>query len=89
MVSFLALAVDAPGQTAKAQPGKKGANPATRAQTRRATDPKPSPKGPHPKWVCEKPIVELGELWAGGTLKPKWVVRNEGEAALQLKIRGG
>ncbi len=44
---------------------------------------------PWPGWGCEKKDLVLDSLWAEQPLSATWVVRNDGEGDLQIKIKGG
>ncbi|MCK4659822.1 MAG: hypothetical protein KAV82_09910, partial [Phycisphaerae bacterium] len=52
-------------------------------------DTKPKTEGGQPKLVYEAQIVTLEPSWAGKPLQPTWVIKNEGDADLTIKVRGG
>jgi hypothetical protein len=49
-----------------------------------APAPLPAATGPQPKLVIDEPIKDLGVLPAGGTAEHAFVVRNEGDAPLEI-----
>ena len=51
--------------------------------------PEPSPTGPHPRFVCKQQDITADPVWQGEKLDFTFEIRNEGEADLQIKIRGG
>ncbi len=44
---------------------------------------------PWPAWGCEQKDLVLDSIWAEQPLSATWVVRNDGEGDLQIKIKGG
>jgi len=53
-----------------------------------ATDDKAVP-GATPKLVCAAASITLDPIWAGQPLAATWVIKNEGEADLTIKIKKG
>lgn len=49
----------------------------------------PSPTGPHPKLVVESMRVQAEPVWEGETATFDFNIRNEGEAELQIRLKGG
>lgn len=49
----------------------------------------PPPDQPQPRLVCPEPKVTLEPLWANETAVFAFVVRNEGEGPLNIRLRGG
>jgi len=49
----------------------------------------PAKPGTQPKFVCEQPKITLDPVWQGEPLVFKFNVRNDGDADLRLKIKGG
>ena len=45
--------------------------------------------GATPKLVCDAATITLEPIWAGKPLAATWVVKNEGEADLTIKIKKG
>lgn len=87
----------APGDV-KAAPAKSGQqpprNPATAKQggcgdKSRTPTPKPSPTGPHPRWVCKQPKITAEPVWAGEKVDFVFEIANQGEADLHIKLKGG
>ncbi len=85
--ALLALACSAMAQTGN-QPAnaKKGC---ADAKDSGKPAPVPAETGPQPRWACENPILKPDPIWAGKPLKATWLVKNRGEADLNLKIKGG
>ena len=53
------------------------------------TVPTPSPDGPQPRWVCKQQTVTADPVWAGTKAEFVFEIANEGEADLQIKLKGG
>jgi|GEM_PF-7119868 len=51
--------------------------------------PTPSQTGPHPKYVCQAPKCVLDPIWRGTDAVFTFTIGNEGEADLQIRLRGG
>lgn len=49
-----------------------------------AEQPKVAPEGPHPIAKCEQAVHNFGETWMGPTLTHAFVVKNEGDAPLEI-----
>jgi hypothetical protein len=50
--------------------------------------PKAAPEGPHPVAKCAEPVHNFGETWMGPTLTHAFVIKNEGDAPLEIvKVR--
>lgn len=49
-----------------------------------ADQPRAIPEGPRPVAKCEQPIHNFGETWMGPTLTHAFVVKNEGDAPLEI-----
>ncbi|MFH0982358.1 MAG: hypothetical protein V2A79_12575 [Planctomycetota bacterium] len=45
--------------------------------------------GPAPQWVCAAPAITLEPLWSGKQIEAVWVIKNEGEGDLVIKLKGG
>ena len=60
---------------------KDGAAPAAPAA---GEQPKVAPDGPHPVAKCEQAVHNFGETWMGPTLTHAFVVKNEGDAPLEV-----
>ena len=58
-------------------------------RSRQAQDPKVATEPPWPGWACKDDVLTLEPLWAGQPLTATWVIQNEGEGDLEIKIRGG
>lgn len=75
------------------QPGPAKQAAMTPAKPRRANSPTivPQPKagGAQPKWACEETKIQLEPVWKGGSLQCIFKIRNEGEADLTIRARGG
>ena len=55
----------------------------------RSPDPQPELEGPPPRWACDASLINLEPVGAGKTLRAAWVVRNDGEGDLVIKVKGG
>lgn len=44
---------------------------------------------PQPRYVCDEPEVEAPPSWGGGTAEFVFKIRNEGEGALNIRVKGG
>lgn len=53
------------------------------------TVPTPSDGGPQPRWVCKEQTVTADPVWAGEKAEFVFEIGNEGEADLQIKLKGG
>jgi len=51
--------------------------------------PQPSPTGPHPRYVCENPEITLEPVWQGEKAEVVFKIRNEGQADLEIQVKGG
>lgn len=38
-----------------------------------------------PRWVCDEPVVDFGEVWEGATIKHDFVFRNAGTEVLKIE----
>ena len=52
-------------------------------------EPKVNPSGSQPIAKCAKLEVSPEPVWAGKDLSATWVLKNEGQANLSIKIKGG
>ncbi len=52
-------------------------------------EPTPAPAGPQPKWAIENSNLTIPPIWHGQALRCGFTIRNEGEADLQIKAKGG
>jgi hypothetical protein len=59
------------------------------AEGQKGVDPRPAAEGPHPKWVCKEQTVTAGPVWAGKKLEFPFEIKNEGEANLTIRVKGG
>jgi hypothetical protein len=55
----------------------------------RTPDPTPVTEGAVPRYVCESPRMTLQPVWEGKPIEATWVVKNEGEGDLKIKIKKG
>lgn len=58
-------------------------------RSRQAKDPKVATEPPWPGWACKDNVLTLEPIWAGQPLTATWVIQNEGEGDLEIKIKGG
>ncbi|MCK4342243.1 MAG: hypothetical protein KAY37_11035 [Phycisphaerae bacterium] len=49
----------------------------------------PPPDAPQPKYVCQEPKITRDDIWKGQKAKFEFVLANEGEGPLQIKLKGG
>ncbi|MFK7777791.1 MAG: DUF1573 domain-containing protein [Gimesia sp.] len=61
------------------------AKPGKPASTTSDDRPTISPTGPYPKAVADEPFYEFGAMAVGQSLSHKFILKNEGEAPLELK----
>ncbi len=54
-----------------------------------AGNPKPSPDGPQPVYVCKEPKITAEPVWRGEKIDFVFEISNAGEGDLQIKIKGG
>jgi hypothetical protein len=48
------------------------------------------PEGsPQPKFICREPKVDVGQVWKGKQAVVTFVVGNEGEGPLDIRLKGG
>lgn len=69
------------------QPAGKPAADAGCGQTTPGRLEAPAEGSPQPKYVCTNPKIELAEVWTGESPTFKFVIANEGEGALQIKLK--
>lgn len=55
----------------------------------RSRTPQPSRRGPHPRITFDETEVVLDPVWKGEALDCTFVIRNEGEAVLEIRAAGG
>ncbi len=82
----------APNQALSAQPATPGTAPARvtpKAMDKPTTPPaKPVASGTGPRWVCDQPQIDFGEVWEGDTVLRNFTFRNAGTETLRIpKIR--
>jgi hypothetical protein len=53
----------------------------------REPEPKPSPEGPQPRWVCKQPKITADPVWSGGQVDFVFEIANEGEGDLKIKLK--
>jgi hypothetical protein len=70
---------------AKSKAGKSGCGSAGAG----AVDLTPASDGPQPRWVCNQPVCNIDPLWNGERIECVFMIRNEGEADLNIKAKGG
>lgn len=51
--------------------------------------PRPSQRGPYPRFAVDESEVVLDPVWKGEALDCTFVIRNEGEAVLEIRAAGG
>lgn len=68
--------------------GLRGAKPLSPTKVRGAA-PEVATGPPWPEWGCEQKNLILDSIWAEQPLSATWVVRNDGEGDLQIRIKGG
>ena len=74
---------------AKRKPNKRIRDPRVVAKKKRRTGPK-FEMDPNAKWVCEHPIVDLGNVWSGQRkLTFRFDIHNGGTAELRIRAQGG
>jgi hypothetical protein len=96
-VAPVAAPADDPGCGSKpgapARRGKKaglrGVDRVAATKVRGAGIPEVAKGPPWPGWACEQKDLVLDSIWSEQPLSATWVVRNDGEGALQIKIKGG
>ena len=49
----------------------------------------PAAQGALPAWACEANIATIKPAWAGKQLVATWIVKNQGEGDLTIKLKGG
>lgn len=49
----------------------------------------PAAQGALPAWACEAKIATLEPVWAGKQLVATWIVKNQGEGDLTIRLKGG
>jgi hypothetical protein len=69
----------------KAKAGEKGCG----SKPGEKAAPTPNPEGPQPKYICKETTNNLGEIWRGVTAVFTFTIGNEGEGALQIRLKGG
>ena len=74
--------------TSKPGCGSKARN-TSAARARRSRTPQPSPRGPHPRITFDETEVVLDPVWKGEMLDCTFVIRNEGDAVLEIRAAGG
>ena len=57
------------------------------AATKKAAE--PAAPGTKPKLLCDASSITLEPIWAGKPLSATWVIKNEGDANLVIKIKKG
>ena len=70
---------------AKATSGKSGCGSAAAG----TADLTPASDGPQPRWVCNESVRTIDPLWNGERIECAFMIRNEGEADLNIKAKGG
>ena len=70
---------------AKATSGKSGCGSAAAG----TVDLTPASDGPQPRWVCNESVRTIDPLWNGERIECAFMIRNEGEADLNIKAKGG
>ena len=51
--------------------------------------PTSQPAGKLPKYRCDKPTVEIAEVWQGTSAQFTFTIANDGDADLSIKVKGG
>ena len=49
----------------------------------------PVTDGPQPLWVCGEPVCTIDSIWSGERIECVFMIRNEGQADLNIKAKGG
>ena len=74
---------------AKRKPDKRLRDPRWVSKKKRRARPKLR-MDPNAKWICEHPVVDLGNVWSGQRkLTFGFDIRNEGTADLKVRAQGG
>ena len=49
----------------------------------------PVTDGPQPLWGCAEPVCTIDSTWSGARIECVFMIRNEGQADLNIKAKGG
>ncbi len=73
-----------PKSKAKGMAGKSGCG-----SSGAGADLTPVTGGPQPLWACGEPVCTIDPIWSGERIECVFMIRNEGQADLNIKAKGG